>query len=237
MSHTLHPGDWPRHYVNQLYGSNTVGDVLREPQENTPEYMNRFAYIIPALTLPLLKYMVQWQPDMAVVCERGARPIGRGIEELIEATGDERLASIPFRYYKVSGSLELDVASTATHLQPLMDEIRERNSERVMGIDDILQQGKARGQFVQTCQDTHVSPDVKWTTLGGGGADFVAWPFLGVLTLIPWLDKPEYIGVDYTPTLQRVPVETETAAQFAAAIRKGAQALAQAQPMAQLLAA
>lgn len=219
----------PIHYINRLYDSNGMSAILREPREKSSQYMNRFARLLPALTLPLIRYIEGYQPDMAVVCERGARPVGKAIEAVIEATGNTQLNSVPFRYFKISGKVK--PGPTASHLHPLMDEIRLRNAERIVVIDDIALSGDTKRRFVQTCADAQAAPNVAWVTFAGTGADFTAWPSIGAVSIIPWLDNQDFIGVDYktdpkTHMLHREVIASESAVQFASAIQEGAQELA-----------
>lgn len=212
----------PERYVNALYQSESAGAVLASSFRD-PDYLNRFGRILPALCMPLLRHLEQTSPDMALICERNARPLGRAMQAVIEATSDPVLSGIPFSYFKISGKVSLE--TNLAHVTPLVDEMQEKGYRHVTVIDDWVSEGATRRRFMEICQASGITPRVDWLTFIGGGADFSAWPHTSRAVLMPWRDSSDMIGVRYDDQLQKTTLNSSLAEEFDDAIHSGAREL------------
>lgn len=211
----------PRDYLRALYGESPLVDIMDQPQGSPDFHVSKYGRLLPALVAPLLQHMSIVQPEITVICDRNARPIGNALQHLIGTLGIGHLVDSQIEYFKISGKTSL--ADSSRHLAPLMDSIRDTEYQRVMVVDDVMRNGRARWRLSQVCERAGIDPRVEWTTFVGTGANYSAWTDVGAVAYVPWNDREDIIGVDYSDNLQPYATDTELSRQFYDQIQLGAE--------------
>jgi hypothetical protein len=203
----------------------SFGEVLRSADKSTivvpsPTSGKLTAAGLAEMSIPVVGYINQQQPDVVVGCDRGGRMYSLAVHAM---HGEVRDAAQKFptldgklHFARLSTSLETDVTAQALAdiLRVSVQEARRQgrgiNGERprIMFIDDWISSGATRRQINESLDRLGQADqvDVSFAVMCGSGADVSG----GKLKAgVPWQDNPALIGVDYTKKGEPVAVRTE----------------------------
>lgn len=177
---------------------------------------------LPAMAVPVVGFIEQTQPDVVVGCDRGARIYALAVHSLWSnlKAQEQRLPTLDgkMHFARLSTSLGLNVTSEALAriLEASTSEAKRQGKSingkrlRIMFIDDLIASGATREQIMRSLKALGVlaEVDVSFAVMCGSGADVTG---SRQRVSIPWHDKPDVIGVNYTRDGQPFPVRTEEA--------------------------
>ncbi len=175
---------------------------------------------IAAMTVPVVRFIEDTQPDIVIGCDRGARIYAIGVQAMWSQLHSERFPSLDtsLRFARLSTSIDrADISrALARIIHTSMEEGKQWNNDwnakrpRLLFIDDWIVSGKTRKHILESLEVINVLPgcDVSFAVMCGGSAD--ASGRIDPVT-VPWHDDPTTIGINYTKTGQPFPVRSKEA--------------------------